>query len=261
MLFGGRILALLIWVCSLGGFSTLACLRFELSEPSFSVKRSPLKTLKARSHLSFDFERLLARFYLSGRNHFSSPGDLSLRAPSPQAIYLGKEGRLVFLRFEKKGYWVREGETIKGWRVVKIHPQAVELLFKDRRVVRKLFAPTPDSSRKDSVGSSSPKRLLVTREELERLTADLGSLFSGIRLRPYLKQGRIEGVRVEYVAPVSLFFRAGLRAGDIILSINGIPVRKHEDAFRILESLKTASSLTVKIRRGDKILTLSAEVR
>ncbi len=168
------------------------------------------------------------------------------------------------MKFEKESYWAKEGEIVKGWRIIKISPDSVTLLFKDRKVVRKLFASASQSYQKiikKSPSVSSKGVFVISKEEIERLTADIGSLFSKIRLRPYFRRGRIEGVQVEYVSPVSIFFRAGLRAGDVILSINGIPVRKNEDAFRILESIKTAPSLSVKIRRGDKILTLKAEVR
>ncbi len=89
----------------------------------------------------------------------------------------------------------------------------------------------------------------------------MGSLFSGIRLRPYVKGSVTKGIRVDYVSPRSIFYRAGLRSGDIILSVNDIPTRTNEDAFRILETIKTSSFITVKVLRQGKIITLKAEVR
>ncbi len=266
MFFWARALSVLLFVCSAGTLLTFGYFQLRLSEvPRISknkISRMPERTPKAH----FDLEKLWARFYLPPEEEASvSPESFGIEAPELRAIYYGKKARLALLKFGRESYWAKEGDRVKGWRVAEIRPDSVSLLFKNRRVVQKIFASGPGTSERKSFGrspSGSSRRLLViSREELERLTADLGSLFSRIRLRPHFQGGRIIGVRVEYVDPRSLFFRAGLRAGDVILAINGIPVRKNEDAFRIFETIKTASSLSVKIQRADKILTLKAEVR
>lgn len=267
MLLMARVLVLLLLVSSAVALLSLGYFQLKLTE----TPRLPEKKFSSGGHgissrVSFDFERLFSRFYLPPEENPSvSPEVFSIEAPEPQAIYFGKNQRFVLLKTEKEIRWAREGEKVNGWRVERIAPDFVILVFKDRRVLRKLFEseerPFQGGSLKESPSDSSKRPFVISREELERLTADIGSLFSKIRLRPYFRGGRMEGVLTEYVAPGSLFFRAGLRAGDVILSINGIPIRKNEDAFRILETVKTASSFSVKIRRGDKILTLKAEVR
>lgn len=262
MLFLARVLITLLFISSLSTLFTFGYFHLKLTKTLSIPKGGAFSSFKSPG-AHFDFEKLLARFYLpSEKDLASSPQDLSTEAPRLLAIYWGKGAKLALLRCGEESYWAKEGEKIKGWRIVKIFPDSVELVFKDRKVIQKLFESEPQTfSTNNDVSQASSQALLITREELEKLTADIGSLFAEIRLRPNFRRGKMEGVRVEYVAPGSLFFRAGLRAGDVVLAINDIPVRKNEDAFRIIETLKTAPSLSVKIRRGDKVLTLRAEVQ
>ncbi|OAQ19881.1 PDZ domain-containing protein [Thermosulfurimonas dismutans] len=267
MLLMARVLVLLLLVSSAVALLSLGYFQLKLTE----TPRLPEKSFSSWAHetssrASFDFERILSGFYLPPEETSSvSPEAFSIEAPELQAIFFGKGVRFALLKTEKESRWAREGERVKGWRVARIAPDFVILVFKDRKVVRKLFESEErlfqGGSIKESPSTSSERPFVISREEIERLTADIGSLFSKIRLRPYFRLGRMEGVLVEYVAPGSIFSQAGLRVGDVILSINGIPVRRNEDAFRILETIKTAPSLSVKIRRGDRILTLKAEVK
>lgn len=267
MFFWARALSILLLVCSMSTFLIFGYFQLRLSEISrIKTNKVSFAVSDRVPRVRFNWEKLWARFYLpSEESSPASSESIRIKAPELRAIYFGKETKLALLKFGKESYWVKEGDRIKGWRVAGIHPESVSLSFKDYQVVQKLFESGSGASERESFGrspsGSSRRMLVISREELERLTADIGSLFSRIRLRPHFRRGQIIGVRVEYVDPRSLFFRAGLRAGDVILTINGIPVRKNEDAFRILETIKTASSLSVRVRRVDKILTLKAEVR
>jgi len=66
----------------------------------------------------------------------------------------------------------------------------------------------------------------ISRREIERLTRDPGIMFREIRLVPYVKNGRTEGFVFEWIKPGSLFYRAGLRKGDILLSINNMTIKR-----------------------------------
>jgi len=261
MLWGARFLAFFLWVSLLLTTLSMAFLYLTLvrETPRLDFSRRPARRLTR----PVNFETLLSRFYLpAGEASSASPESLSARPPALRAIFGGARERLALLSFGKDLSWVREGERVRGWRVVSLGPDFAVLEFGGRKITLKLFSEKGEKAGPSGLsGESSPGKLIISREEIARLTSDLGSLFSKIRLRPHFYAGKMDGVLVEYVAPASLFYKAGLRAGDVVLSINGIPVRKNEDAFRILESVKTASALAVKIRRGGRILTLRAEVR
>jgi len=109
-------------------------------------------------------------------------------------------------------------------------------------------------------GGSSPERgtfqspvagsfeARISRREIERLTKDPGVMFREIRLVPYVKEGRTEGFIFEWIKPGSLFHRAGLRKGDILISINNMSIKSGEDAFRLLQVLRNEPSLSLPAR-------------
>ncbi len=75
-------------------------------------------------------------------------------------------------------------------------------------------------------------------------------MFREIRLVPYVKNGRTEGFIFEWIKPGSLFYKAGIRKGDILVSINNMTIKSGEDAFKVLQVLRNEPSLRVVVLRG-----------
>ena len=70
--------------------------------------------------------------------------------------------------------------------------------------------------------------------ETELRHIDLKKGHAGVVLRNY-EAGF--GVEVEDVDPADLFFKAGLRAGDVIHAFNGEPIDGHEAALKTIQEL------------------------
>ena len=69
------------------------------------------------------------------------------------------------------------------------------------------------------------------------------------------------GVRVDDVAPASIFDRAGLRAGDTITAIDGTRLRSLDDAANLYARASTARALTVQLVRDGKPTTLRVAIQ
>jgi hypothetical protein len=65
-----------------------------------------------------------------------------------------------------------------------------------------------------------------------------------------------DGVRVDEVAAGSLAHRMGVRAGDVVLDVDGKKLRSMNDAAAIYARLIDAERFAVKVRRGTGIITL-----
>jgi serine protease Do len=91
----------------------------------------------------------------------------------------------------------------------------------------------------DVLGQMSPRgRLGVTVDEL---TNQLGTYF-----------GAKEGVLVASVAEASAGDKAGLKAGDVITSVNGQHVRSRQDLAQALRDVKDDGEVTIGIVRDKK---------
>lgn len=65
------------------------------------------------------------------------------------------------------------------------------------------------------------------------------------------------GFKVQPGSNRQIFRQIGLRANDIITSVNGIALDSPQKGAQVLGELQQASSITIEVKRGDQILTLS----
>ena len=65
------------------------------------------------------------------------------------------------------------------------------------------------------------------------------------------------GFRVRPGSNRQIFRQIGLKANDIITSVNGIALDSPQKGAMVLGELQQASSVTIEVKRGDQILTLS----
>ena len=110
-----------------------------------------------------------------------------------------------------------------------------------------------------SIGSSRPGGLGGSQA---KAFSDLAAGFGGTQTGPWsaqdLDSGDDEGgggVEVGDVGPGGPLAQAGVRAGDVIVAVDGNPVDDEEDLFDALGSLMPGRSAVLEIVRGDSRLT------
>jgi general secretion pathway protein C len=100
-----------------------------------------------------------------------------------------------------------------------------------------------------------------SKKEIERLTKDPGVLFQEIRLKPSVEEGKTRGFIFEWIKPRSIFDKAGIKQGDVLVAINNIEIKSGEDAFRILQALRNESSLKVTLLRDGQNMDINLRVK
>lgn len=66
------------------------------------------------------------------------------------------------------------------------------------------------------------------------------------------------GAQINAVLPWSPAQYAGLRAGDLIVTVNGTPVREHDDLFLAIGTVLAGAEARIEVRRGGSVQTLTA---
>jgi general secretion pathway protein C len=84
----------------------------------------------------------------------------------------------------------------------------------------------------------------------DALVNDPNSMMGLVNVRPYQKDGQLLGYRIRPGRDRSLLRRFGLRSGDIVTSVNGVPMNNPIKALEVLRDLSSASQLTVDIQRN-----------
>jgi len=93
----------------------------------------------------------------------------------------------------------------------------------------------------------------IDQEELQGSINNINQLLTQVRIRPYFRQGKPEGLIVSQIQADSIFNKLGLMNGDIIGSVNGKQMSSPEEAFQLYNSLNEGSQVSIEItRRGQK---------
>lgn len=90
----------------------------------------------------------------------------------------------------------------------------------------------------------------------------IGIQYHGVtpEMKEYLGLPTDEGVIIERVIPRSPASRAGLRRGDLIVEINGVPVKRINDLRDEIRKRKVGDTIRLRLYRGreQKVITLQA---
>lgn len=173
--------------------------------------------------------------------------------------------RMALVDIGGKVQTVRIGSQLGSYRVIDIQRNYL-LLGKgeETKVVGFRF----ESVKTVAMGQEAPSlsspseslQAVVSKREIENVTADPGIMFRQIRLVPYVQNGQTRGFLFEWVDPQSIFSRAGIKAGDVLIAINNQEIRSGEDAFRILQALRNETSLRINLLRDGAPVELNLRV-
>lgn len=78
---------------------------------------------------------------------------------------------------------------------------------------------------------------------------NMDQFIGSARVVPYYRGGQPYGFRVSDVVEGAKIYELGVRSGDIIKSINGVPIRTPEDALNAYQELQSNSSVDLEIER------------
>lgn len=119
--------------------------------------------------------------------------------------------------------------------------------------VRAQPAPEPEPER--------PKGVLYRDEVVQTVDAGLGLFLQRVEVEPSLSAGRFRGFRIVALHPPEFWHGIDLVPGDVIQSVNGMPIERETEAFAAFESLRTAPKLRVQYQRGGSERELVFEIR
>ena len=92
-------------------------------------------------------------------------------------------------------------------------------------------------------------------------TAVAGSaLANEIAFTPRIENGKSTGLVVSPKGSGAAFTAAGLKAGDVLVGINGQGIKSIEDVMGVVQTTAAGGSVTLSIDRGGKAMTLTAKV-
>lgn len=96
---------------------------------------------------------------------------------------------------------------------------------------------------------------------INSIMKNLDQFIGKARVVPYFKGGEPYGFRVSNLGSDAKAYGLGVRAGDIIRSVNGISVRTPEDAFKAYQDLQNESNVQLGLERNGQPVTVSVPLK
>jgi general secretion pathway protein C len=168
------------------------------------------------------------------------------------------------------------GDRLRGATVLDMGPTRLLLRDGDRDQYLDLLAPAdapralaPVAASADPLAAELERGVRKLGEgsyEIERATlnavlANTPALAQGARIQPELRDGKAIGFRLVTVRADGPFARIGLRGGDVISAINGLPLSAPESALDAFVKLRSASHLSLALEREGRRLTHEYRIR
>jgi hypothetical protein len=112
-------------------------------------------------------------------------------------------------------------------------------------------APTHGAQVRPAVPPAPGDAIAISRSDLDSALADFARLTAGVR-----GSFSATGVVIDSVGDGTIFQRAGLRAGDVVTSVDGVRLRTLDDAANLYARASTARAITAQVVRAGKPVTL-----
>jgi general secretion pathway protein C len=128
----------------------------------------------------------------------------------------------------------------------------------------KAKAPCPQAQSETqqwSIRKTGPRAYAMPRAELEVMLGGPGSMSRSARIVPEQRDGKLSGFRLYSIRPEGPFAKLGLQNGDLLVSVNGLPIMTPERALEIYARLKNADHIALAIERDGQPITLEYTIR
>jgi general secretion pathway protein C len=173
------------------------------------------------------------------------------------------EARTAVLRSEGRTRVVAIGETAFGGRVAAIEDGQVALEFESGRVVLRLLQGTPAGPAATAAVEPDPDGpSVMDRRDIERRLGEESSrILAETTLVPAMDGGRVNGFAITRMPEGTLLSDAGLRPGDVVTEVNGVPIDSLATLIGLWPRLQTESAIRAVVMRNGQPVPLSVDLR
>ncbi len=225
------------------------------AEYNVILDRDLLKVARARSSgagkpLSGDEERPLAQLGIALRGTITGPSEIA------RAIIEEANDQKLF----------RIGEKVKGATLIAIFRNKVVMEVNGQQqmlMVEETRSSPGLASRASRVREPRSPRFAGTANagDIPQAMRNMDQLIGNARVVPYYRGGQPYGFRVSNVVEGSQVYEHGMRSGDIIKSVNGVPIKTPQDALNAYQELQNGTTVQMEVERQGTTTSLTIPLK
>lgn len=152
------------------------------------------------------------------------------------------------------------GDKIGSNKLTKITRNTATLKNEEREIILKiketmegsLLPNSPATGRGNAAAGFNPN-MKVVNENFHHMEAIMNQAV----VRPFMNKGVQEGYIISNIVPNSLYEKAGLQNGDIIIDVNNNRMQNANDILQVLNSIQSGGSMELNIKRNGKTETIN----
>lgn len=183
-------------------------------------------------------------------------------------------GISVWIQEEKKPQTIiLKGQMIKGYELAAVEEDriilqkgqttlTVLLRYSAKPANAKTAPSTPTRPVQRAVAAARPgQQGAISREMVNQLLMDPLEEMKKFRLRPKFDGEMAQGVEVQWLDDKSILTSLGVKAGDVVQSVNGVQIRNMGDVVNVINSLMSGNTFDVQVVREGKPEMLNYNIR
>lgn len=178
------------------------------------------------------------------------------------------EARAAVLRSGGRTRVVGVGDMAFGGRVAAIESDHVAVDYDSGRVQLRLVAGAATApaiattaSSPDAEDTPTPARAMERQEIERRLGEESGRILAETTLVPAMDAGRVAGFTITRMPDSTLLSDAGLRPGDVLTEVNGVPIDSLATLIGLWPRLQTETTVRAVVLRNGQPVSLSVTLR
>ena len=102
---------------------------------------------------------------------------------------------------------------------------------------------------------------VALQQTIAQMRNNPAELMKRVQVVPVLDGGKLTGVRLSASGDAAVLQQIGLRAGDVVTTVNGLPIDSFARGQEIMNSLKNSSSVHVTVLRDGKPVALTVGLK
>jgi len=156
---------------------------------------------------------------------------------------------------KKKQALYRVGDSVQGAIVKKILRGKVILRVKEKDEILTIEEGAALRGKEKfptSEATSEGATIMVSRSAVQESMKNVHNLLSQVRIRPYFRDGKADGLSITNIRSRSFFAKLGLKNGDVVQGIDGKIIKSPEDVLEMYKKFKLGSQVALQIMRNNE---------
>ena len=255
-------------------FYKVAGAKIDHAPPSKAAARHVIPNEASTRHPLSDYRDIIERnLFKTKTGTGGRPEKLDIESLTPTDLKLKLLGTVT--GDEKEAYAVIEDTDVKRQNLYKIgdtiQNATLKMILREKVVlhvngkdeilgIEKVREERKTDRSSERKSASSSRNIAIKRSQIDTALQDVNTLMKQVRIQPHFQDGKPDGLRLTGVRPNSIFYKMGLKSGDIIVGVDGKNIESVDDALKFYQSLQSASKVQLQLKRRGRPKTIDYNI-